>query len=243
MGEKPVFLSTAGAWAKPMVQTAIYARVSTEDQELEHQQESLWHYATDELGIPPSDITVLKDKATGTDTDRSGYIEMNELVRKGEVDQIVVREVTRLGRTMREINAMVHEVVQDHGAGLQVKNDDLNIEPGDELSMQDKMLLNVLAWSAELEAKKIKENTKAGLRAAREAGKWTTRPPYGFTTDEDGYLQPNENFSSARRAIIAVEDEDMSQRAASRHTGVPRRTIPNLIERKDLYLGDEYADE
>lgn len=226
-----------------MVETAIYARVSTEEQDVEHQEENLWEYATDELNVPPKEITVLKDKATGTNTDRSGYREMLELVRSGEVDQVVVREVTRLGRTMREISENVHEIVQDHNCGLRVVNDQLEVKPGDELSMQDKMLLNVLAWAAELEAKKIKENTIAGLRAAREAGKWTNRPPYGFTTDEDGYLQPNEDFSKARDAIIAVKQEDMSHRAASRHTGIPRRTIPNILDREELYMGDEYGSK
>lgn len=72
-------------------------------------------------------------------------------------------------------------------------NDTLEVEAGEELSMQDKMLLNVLAWAAEVEAKKIKENTLAGLRAAEAAGKWVGRPPFGFTTDEEGYLQPNED--------------------------------------------------
>jgi len=223
-----------------MVTTALYARVSTQDQDLQHQESNLWDYATDELDVPPSQITVLTDKATGTNTNREGYRKMLKLVRGGDAEQVVVREVTRLGRTMREISENVHEIVQDHNAGIHVKNDQLNVDPGDELSMQDKMLLNVLAWAAELEAKKIKENTKAGLRAAREQGKWTKRPPYGFTTDDDGYLQPNDDFSKARRAIIAVKDEDMSHRRASQHTGVPRRTIPRLLERKTMYL-DEYA--
>jgi len=221
-----------------MVATALYARVSTQDQDLQHQQENLWSYATDELDIDPQNLTVLTDKATGTNTNRSGYRQMLDLVRSGEVDQVVVREVTRLGRTMREISENVHEIVQDHNAGIQVMNDDLNVDHGDELSMQDKMLLNVLAWSAELEAKKIKENTKAGLRAAEEQGKWTKRPPYGFTTDDDGYLQPNDDFGKARRAIIAVEEEGHSHRQASKRTGVSRRTIPRLLERKTMYFDD-----
>jgi DNA invertase Pin-like site-specific DNA recombinase len=223
-----------------MVETALYARVSTQDQDLQHQQENLWSYATDELDIEPQNLTVLKDKATGTNTDRSGYREMLELVRDGEVQQVVVREVTRLGRTMREISENVHEIVQDHNAGIQVMNDDLNVDHGDELSMQDKMLLNVLAWSAELEAKKIKENTKAGLRAAEKQGKWTKRPPYGFTTDDDGYLQPSDDFGKARRAILYVEEEGLSHRKASKRTGVSRRTIPRLLERKTMYF-DEYT--
>jgi len=102
--------------------------------------------------------------------------------------------------------------------------------------MQDKMFLSMLAWGAELEAKKIKENTIEGLRAAEAEGKWLGRPPYGFSTDDDGYLQPNENYSNAIQAIEGVEELDWSHRKAARHSGVPRRTVPNLLERKELYL-------
>lgn len=224
-----------------MVKTAIYARVSTQDQDLSHQEDNLWTYATDELGVDGSDITVLRDKATGTNTDRSGYRELLNGIRSGEYEQVVVREVTRLGRTMREISENVHEIVDDHDCGLYVRNDQLAIEPGGDLSMQDKMLLNVLAWAAELEAKKIKENTVAGLRAAEAQGKWTKRPPYGFTTDDDGYLQPTDGFGDAVDAIRAVEELGWSQRRAARHTGVPRRTIPNILDRKGMYLED-YSD-
>lgn len=215
--------------------TVIYARVSTDEQNLEHQKENLWDYATTDLGLEPSEIEVLADKSTGTNTDRSGYRKMLERVRDGEADAIVAREVTRLGRSMREISENIHEIVEDHGVGLYVMNDNIEVEPGEELSMQEKMLLNVLAWAAELEAKKIRENTIAGLRAAEAAGKWTSRPPYGFTTDDDGYLTPNENFENALQAIEAVEELGWSDRKAARHSGVPRRTVPNVVDRKDLY--------
>lgn len=223
-----------------MGKTIIYARVSKPEQNLEHQRENLWEFATGDLNINPDDIDVLADKSTGTNTDRSGYREMLRRAREDEAERVIVREVTRLGRTMRDISENVHEIVQDHNVGLYVMNDNLEVDPGDGLSMQDKMLLEVLAWAAELEAKKIQENTKAGLRAAEAAGKWTSRPPYGFTTDDDGYLQPTEDFEKARRAILGVEEEDWSHRKAARHTGVPRRTVPALLERKDLYLNSEH---
>lgn len=221
----------------------LYARVSTKDQDLEHQTENLWDYATNGVGVDKTDLDVLTDKATGTNRDRSGYRELMERVRAGEVERVIVREVTRIGRNFRDIHETVHEIVDDHQVGLYIKNDNLEIEPGGDLSMQDKMFLSMLAWGAELEAKKIKENTIEGLRAAEEAGKWTTRPPYGFTTDDDGYLQPTEEFGNARAAIYAVEELDWSHRKASRHSGVPRRTIPNVLERKDLYLDEDHESE
>jgi len=219
--------------------TILYARVSTSDQDLEHQRENLWAYATNEVGVPEAEIEVLADTSTGTNVDRDGYRQLLERVRSGDADRVIVREVTRLGRTMREISEDVHEIVEDHGVGLFVRNDPIEVPAGEELTMQDQMLLNVLAWAAELEAKKLRENTLAGLEAAEAAGKWTSRPPYGFTTDEEGYLQPAEDFGSAIEAIRAVEEKGWSHRKTARHTGVPRRTIPNLLDRKELYLEKE----
>jgi DNA invertase Pin-like site-specific DNA recombinase len=221
-----------------MGESLIYARVSTVDQDLDHQEQNLWEYATDELGIPDEEITVLDDTSTGTDVDRPGYRDLLARVRDGDVDRVIVREVTRLGRTMREISEDVHEIVEDHDTGLFVRNDPIEVKAGEELTMQDQMLLNVLAWAAELEAKKLRENTIAGLRAAEAQGKWVGRPPFGFSTDADGHLQPNENYAKAVRAIRAVEDLDWSDRKASNYTGVPRRTVPNIVDRKSLYLNE-----
>ena len=223
--------------------TAIYVRVSTRDQDLEQQEQNLWAYATDSLSIDPADIVVLRDKSTGTDTDRGGYRDLMQLVRNDEADRVIVREITRIGRNFRDIHETVHEIVEDHNAGLSVTNDNLEIEPGGDLSMRDKMFLSMLAWGAELEAKKIRENTIEGLRAAEAEGKWVGHPPYGFTTDDDGYLQPNDNFGNAVEAIYAADELGWSDRKAARHTGVPRRTVPNVLERKNLYLSEEWADE
>jgi DNA invertase Pin-like site-specific DNA recombinase len=222
--------------------TVIYARVSTGDQDLDHQTENLWDHATGDLGIDPERIDVLADESTGTNTDRSGYRELMKRVRSGDVERVVVREVTRIGRNFRDISETVHELVEDHDVGLTVVNDGLAIEPGEELSMQDKMFLMMLGWGAELEAEKLRQNTIAGLRAAEAAGKWTTRPPYGFTTDDDGYLVPDETFDNAVAAIYAVEALGWSHRKAARHSGVPRRTVPSVLDRRDRYLQSEDLD-
>lgn len=222
-----------------MGQTVIYARVSTQDQNIKHQKDNLWEYATERLGIDPATIDVLADKRTGTNIDRSGYREMMARVRSGEADAVVVRTIRRLGRSMREINENVREMIDDNGVGLYTMNDPFEVEPGGELSTHEELLLSVVAWAAQVEAENLRENTIAGLRAAEAEGKWIGHPPYGFTTDDDGYLQPNEDFRKAIEAIEAVEDLGWSHRKASRHTGVPRRTIPNILDRRDLYMAEE----
>lgn len=218
-----------------MTTAAVYARVSTADQDVEHQRENLLDYA-DRLGLEVVDV--LADKSTGTDTDRDGYRELMQLVESGAVDAVVVRSITRISRNMRDLHRTIGTVVEDNNCGLYVRNDDLEIEAGGEMDMRDKILLNTLAMAAELEADMIRQRVLDGLRAAEEAGKWTSRPPFGFTTSEDGFLQPTDDFDRAVQAIMAVEEKGWSHRKASRHTGVPRRTIPALLERKEMYLDD-----
>jgi len=218
-----------------MATCAVYARVSTADQDVDHQRENLLTYAG-ERGL---NVThVLEDKSTGTNTDRDGYQELMQLVNSESVDAVVVRSITRISRNMRDLHETVGTIVEDHNCGLFVRNDDLEIPPGDDMDLRDRILLNTLGMAAELEAEMIRDRVLDGLRAAEAAGKWTSRPPYGFTTGDNGYLQPTDKFASAVEAIHAVEDEGWSHRKASRHTGVPRRTIPSLLERRELYLNE-----
>jgi DNA invertase Pin-like site-specific DNA recombinase len=220
--------------------TVIYARVSTDDQELDAQIENLWEHATNRLGAEPNEIAVLRDKSTGTNIDRSGYREMMDRVRSGDVDQLVVRAIDRVGRDLRDIHDTVYEIVEDCDTDFYAVQDGLSSEGG-EMDIGFKSALFGLSLAAEIKAKKVKENTIEGLRAAEAAGKWTTRPPYGFTTDDDGFLQPTDNFGKARRAIIGVEEQEWSHRKAARHTGVPHRTVPNLLERREMYLSGAEA--
>jgi DNA invertase Pin-like site-specific DNA recombinase len=96
----------------------------------------------------------------------------------------------------------------------------------------------LLGIAAELEAKLNKERTMAGLAAAKEAGKHTGRPPFGFDVDDDGYLVPNDDFDTALAIIEKVEQDGESVRSTARHAGVARSTVRNIIDRQDVYLAE-----
>jgi DNA invertase Pin-like site-specific DNA recombinase len=221
-----------------MGETLIYARVSTADQDLDPQEANLWDYCTQRLGIREAEIDVERDKASGTTTDRSGYRTVMERVREDDIDRVVVRAIDRIGRDIRDIHDTIYEIVDDNDTGFHAVDDGLAQEPGDDMDIGFQATLFGLSLAAEVKAKKVRQNTLEGLRAAQAAGKWVGRPPFGFETDDDGYLQPTDDYNRARRAILGVEEEGWSQREAERRTGVPRRTIPALLERKDLYLND-----
>lgn len=83
-----------------MSTTALYCRVSTTDQSLDRQQQLTWNYATDQLAVEPTEITVFIDKSTGTDTERSGYRALMSAVTNGEVERMIASEVSRLSRSL-----------------------------------------------------------------------------------------------------------------------------------------------
>lgn len=221
-----------------MTQTAIYARVSTAEQSLTGQTESAWEYATETLGLDEAELTVVTDKSTGTNTDRSGYREMMDLAESGAIDRVVVREVSRIARNMRDLNETVGRLVDDYGVSVHIIDAQLRVgeDDGGEALFDDRMVLQVLGLAAELEAKLNKERTMAGLAAAQAAGKHTGRPPFGFDTDDEGYLVPNDDFDTALGVIERVEDRDESVRSTARHADIARSTVRNVLDRQDLYL-------
>lgn len=224
-----------------VAQTVIYARVSTEEQSLEGQQQSAWDYATESLGVATSDIDVIRDKSTGTDTDRSGYRELLDRAAAGDLDRVIVREVSRIARNMRDLNDTIGQLVDDHDVTVHIIDAGLVVGEGDDDGVfDDRLVLQFLGIAAELEAKMTKQRTMAGLAAAQAAGKHTGRPPYGFDTDDEGYLIPNDNFDAARAVIDRIEAGE-SVRSTARHAGIARSTVRNITDRKDLYRETETA--
>lgn len=219
-----------------MGRTALYCRVSTEEQNLDRQRNETYDYAVENLDVDPSAIEVFTDKSTGRDTDRDAFQELASTIRDGGVDRVVVLELTRLTRSMRDLSEIINEF-QDHGTGLHIVDRGLDLDPHDSDPMSEAFIY-LTGVFAQLEADMMKKRTLSGIRAAQEAGKHTGRPPYGFETDADGYLVPNENFDTALAIIERIEEQDESVRSTARHAGVARSTVRNIVDRKDLYLSE-----
>lgn len=222
--------------------TYIYARVSTPDQSLDGQKQDCWEYCTDDLGIAPRNIHVIEDESTGMDTEREGYQELMDIADEGEIDRVVVKEVSRIARNMQDLNRGVGHLCDDNDVALHILESGLQINENDDEEglFDDRLILQVLGIASELEAKLIRKRTKAGLAAAKRAGKWTGRPPYGFDS-VDGYLVPNESYDTAIAIIDRIEGGE-SIRSTARHADVSRSTVRNVVERKELYLGESESD-
>lgn len=96
-------------------------------------------------------ITELVDKVTSQDT-------------------IIVSELSRLGRSIREVLSLVEELMVEKKCRVIMIKQGLDINPKNHQDMMIKVLLTVFSLMAELERDFVSERTKEGLRARKERG-------------------------------------------------------------------------
>lgn len=140
-----------------------YARVSTAEQDLTAQRQSLVH-----LGVEESRIFV-DHGLTGTNRARPGLREALASVRSG--DTFVVTKLDRLARSLRDARDIADEltakgVVLSLGGSLYDASDPVG-----------RLLFNVLGMVAEFEADLIRMRTKEGMAVARAKGRLKGKQP------------------------------------------------------------------
>jgi DNA invertase Pin-like site-specific DNA recombinase len=215
-------------------QIGAYARVSTAEQNLDRQINGIAEYAQRELAADLPAIEVYRDKSTGTDVERDGYQQLLEDVENGEVDVVVVYEVSRIARSIRDLDRTV-ERVRDAGAELHIVSEGLVVEPDEEDPYQT-ALFQLLGVFAELEAKIKRQNIREGIAARQESEEYRHGPaPLGFEKD-DGQLVEGEDYQRVVAVLEDIAKDEMSKRQASKELDTSRRTIQRSVEeRRELY--------
>ena len=130
-----------------------YARVSKQEQDLDRQLAELEKYGCDRI---------ITDKITGSNFKREGLD--NLLLQLKEDDTIVVLQLDRLGRSLKELLSTI-EMIEKKGC------DFVSITQGfDTRSITGKLLYSVLGAVAEFERNLLIERTNQGLSTARDKG-------------------------------------------------------------------------
>lgn len=137
-----------------------YARVSTQDQNLDLQTEALTRAGCEKI---------YEDKISGVRVERPGLTRALEMLREG--DTLVVWKLDRLGRSVKQLVDMVGEL---HKRGIQFKSLTDAIDTG---TPAGRFFFHVMASLAEMERELIIERTRAGLEAAKQLGRKGGRKP------------------------------------------------------------------
>ena len=136
-----------------------YARVSTQDQHLDLQQDALRQAGC---------TKIIVDRVSGTVPERPGLAQLKEILRVD--DTLVVWRLDRLGRSLKDLIAWVAWLEQE-GIGLRSLHEAL-----DTTTPSGKLTLHIFGALAEFERHLIQERTQAGLRVARARGRLGGRP-------------------------------------------------------------------
>ena len=136
-----------------------YARVSTEDQNLDLQFDAL-----KEAGCKK----ILQDKISGVKEDRDGLLQVLDIVRPS--DTLVVWKLDRLGRSLQHLISVVDDLKEKDIFFRSLK------ENLDTSSSKGKLIFHIFGALAEFERDIIRERTMAGLAAARARGRVGGRP-------------------------------------------------------------------
>lgn len=137
-----------------------YARVSTNDQNLDLQLDALREHGCKRF---------FTDTVSGAKAKRPGLDEMLKEARPKDV--IVIWKLDRLGRSLKHLVDLVAEL-NERNIGLRSLND-----PIDTTTAQGRLVFNIFASLAEFEREIIRERTNAGLAAARARGRKGGRRP------------------------------------------------------------------
>lgn len=186
-----------------------YNRVSTIQQTGER-------FKVDENGY---DKTIL-DKVSGTVpfSDRDGGKEIQQLVGKGELTEIVVEELSRLGRNTGDVITTL-EWLDENEVNVVVRNIGLESRPNEKRNPIWKMITSVMSSLYEMELENIKERTHYGRVMYVKNGGKLGRP--------DGTKENRRTFLNKTKSkeILKYLEMDLSYREISRLVGCSVNTV------------------
>ncbi|MGF1755354.1 recombinase family protein [Vibrio makurazakiensis] len=178
-----------------------YVRVSTKEQSTTTQEK--------EILLKYPDAVIVQEKSSGKTIDRPTFNKLLSTVTTG--DKIVVREMSRLGRSQGELMLMIEEY---QGKGIEFEILNIGIDTS---SVSGKMILGILSSVAQMERELLLERQALGIAEAKAQGKYKGKQASPITTKK------------CEEALGYVEN-GMSKEKAAKAAGVGIATLYRYIK-------------
>ena len=162
-----------------------YARVSTEQQNLDRQLDALRKYGCD---------VIYNEKMTGTKRDRPELAKMLDRMTGG--DTVVIESLSRLGRSTKDLIELT-ELFQSKGVHLVSLKESI-----DTSTSTGKLLFTLMSAIAQFERDVIADRTREGLKSARARGRTGGRPK----TDPDAVRKAIKLYNTRQYSIKEIEE-------------------------------------
>lgn len=189
---------------------AVYVRVSSKAQDTKSQRPDLEAWAK----AQEMPVQWYSDKFTGKTMDRPGWAKLEQAIAAGQVGQVVVWRLDRLGRTAKGLTALFADL-QQRGVGLVSLRDGLDLS-----TPAGRLMAHVLASVAQYETEVRAERVRAGQEAAKAAGVTWGGSKAGWRRRET-----REKARTVRRMHKAGE----TVAAIARTVGLSRPTVYSIL--------------
>lgn len=180
-----------------------YARVSTEEQNLDRQIDALIKYGVDKRNI-------YQEKITGTKRDREQLNKMIDELQENDI--VIVADLTRVSRSTKDLLEIVDRI-KSKGAAIKSLKDTWLDTTSD--NPYNSFLLTVMSGLSQLERDLISQRTKEGLASAKARGRNGGRPS-----------KRNEKADLVKMML----DNGMKIVDIVKQTGLSRSTVNRLIK-------------
>lgn len=190
---------------------AIYARVSSKQQDTKSQLPDLQRWTTAQE-LP---VVWYEDTASGKSMSRPGWNKLEHAIRTGKVATVCCWRLDRLGRTASGLTALFDEL-RERKVNL------VSLKDGVDLSTPaGRMMANVLASVAQFETELRGERVAAGQAVARANGKrWG-----GSKAGVRKKITPEKE-----RAILKLKGEGTPVARIARAVEVSRQTVYSVLK-------------
>lgn len=155
-------------------------------------------------------------------------------VEAGQVDVVVTQSVSRVSRSIRDLDRTV-ERIRDTEAAVHFVDEPLTLDAESDDPMQ-RAMFRLMSVFAELETDMIQQRTREGIAARQNAdvGYHHGRPPLGFEKD-DGQPIEGKKYHQVTAVLERVQRAELSKRQAARELDTSRPTITWALKRAELY--------
>ena len=202
---------------------AIYCRVSTDDQSCERQERDLRAFA-ERAGYDVVDCFM--EKASGARNDRAERRKVIELERKRLIDVVLVTELSRWGRSTRDLVETLDDL---HSWGVDMVP--LNSGEVDLTSASGKLMRGIIAVLAEFERDLLRERINSGMARVR-----ATIERDGHFTSRSGVVRSKLGRPVGKRPSVKHADkvrelkaQGLSYRLIGRNLGLSKNTVMALV--------------
>jgi DNA invertase Pin-like site-specific DNA recombinase len=224
-----------------------YIRPSTGQQDDQHQRDSITRYI-DEQDFASDGVEQYVDIESGSSDERKQFNDLLNAIQNDEFEHVIVWEISRISRrgvTLQEF----FDACEKHGVTIHITDGAVEKVKPDGTG---RFVADIVGMVYQQERRQLIRRVKAGVRRAKDQGKWIGNVPAGFRRNDDGYLQPivepNDGEDSYFELVDALErlEDGESYRSVAKTLSISRQGLSNIHndpKRRRCYLDGESDDE